>query len=142
MVRLSLTQINDWEDSKVVEWNKEPGRITLVPYSDKQTALSFDRCKSSWFKLLNDTWKFKWSPNPASAPKDFYRTDFDVDGWDDIPVPSNWQIVGYGRPIYTNIQYPFTPDPPRVPKDQNEVGSYRYDFIVPEDWTSKQELMK
>ncbi len=82
------------------------------------------------------------STGPRTRPSgrsDFYRPDFDVSSWDLIPVPANWQLHGYGYPIYTNVRYPWgDPDPPRVPHDFNPVGSYRRTFTVPEDWDGRQ----
>ena len=98
------------------------------------------RDASPWFVSLNGQWRFNWSENPASNGRsDFYRPDFDVSVWDHIPVPSNWQLHGYG---YSDLhQYPLPlgdPDPPRVPHDFNPVGSYRRTFTVPEDWNGRQ----
>ena len=83
---------------------------------------------------LSGEWAFKWSASPGERPVDFYRTDFEVSGWDRIPVPSNWQMEGYGIPIYTNVKYPFPKDDFRAPQDWNPVGSYRRTFTVPEGW--------
>ncbi|HOT93209.1 MAG TPA: glycoside hydrolase family 2 TIM barrel-domain containing protein [Anaerolineae bacterium] len=131
--------INDWENPQVVGRNKEPAHATLLPYQDAQSALAGDRQAGANFKLLNGHWQFKWAPNPASAPEDFYVEPFDGDGWDTIAVPGNWQLQGYDVPMYTNVQYPFPPDNmPEVPKDKNPVGSYRTTFIVPDAWTGKQ----
>ena len=87
---------------------------------------------------LNGPWKFHWVSDPADRPPDFFRADFDDGSWDEIPVPSNWELLGYGIPIYTNIPYPFPPDPPRVPDHWNPVGSYRRSFTVPDDWAGMQ----
>ncbi|MFG0289455.1 MAG: glycoside hydrolase family 2 TIM barrel-domain containing protein, partial [Rhodopirellula sp. JB044] len=97
---------------------------------------------------LNGDWKFNWSKDPSERPQDFFQNDFDVSGWDDIPVPSNWQLQGYGVPLYTNMKYPFHVDPPRVmgkpPKhftnysQRNPVGSYRREFNVPESWDGRK----
>jgi len=131
--------INDWENPQMVGQNKEPAHATLLPYPDAHSALSGDRNACANFKLLNGDWQFKWAPNPASAPEDIHVEPFDDDGWDTIIVPSNWQMQGYGVPMYTNVQYPFPPDNmPEVPKDNNPVGSYRTTFTVPEAWDGKQ----
>ena len=80
---------------------------------------------------LNGVWKFNYSLTVAEAPVDFANEDFDVSAWDDLVVPSCWQMHGYGRPHYTNVQYPFPVDPPRVPTE-NPTGSYRRDVILSE----------
>ena len=72
---------------------------------------------------------------------DFYKPTFDVSGWDDIRVPANWQEFGYGRPIYTNIRYPFPPDPPHIPHDYNPVGSYRRVFEIPASWDGREVFL-
>ena len=138
MTKKDVKYVPDWENPKVVERNKELAHATLVPYADVKTALAGERSKSPWFLLLNGDWKFSLAPNPELAPKDFYKEDFDVEGWDTIPVPINWQMLGYDKPIYTNIQYPFPADPPRVPHDYNPVGSYRKNFQIPDAWKERQ----
>ena len=102
-----------------------------------------DRMASTYCKLLNGTWRFDYYPNPASVVGGFEAIDYDDSGWDDIPVPSNWQMMGdvlhgkpkYDVPQYTNVTYPFPIDRlPGVPEDDNPVGLYRTTFTVPEDW--------
>ena len=133
--------IPDWENPKVFERNKEPPHATLVPYSDEKTALSAERGKSPWFMLLNGNWKFSLAPNPKLVPKDFCEAGFDASEWDTINVPSNWQMLGYDKPIYTNVQYPFHPDPPRVPREDNPTGLYRRNFTVPDAWRERQVFL-
>ena len=130
--------LNDWENPRIVGRNKEPGHVPLVPYVDEPAALKGDRTASPHLKLLNGEWKFKYAPNPASAPAKFYDPGYDVSGWDTIAVPGNWQLQGYDRPIYTNVQYPFPADDlPRVPEDDNPTGSYRRTFTIPEEWDGR-----
>ena len=99
--------IPDWENPKVVDRNKEPAHATLIPYADEESALLGDRGRSPWFSLLNGEWKFHIVRNPDSSPKGFYEEGFDETGWDAIQVPSSWQMLGYDKPIYTNVRYPF-----------------------------------
>jgi len=129
----------DWENPRMIGRNKEPARATAIPFADVETALAKDPAASPWVKSLNGSWRFHWSENPASRPVNFFEPDFDVGGWDEIPVPANWQLHGYGYPIYTNVRYPWgEPDPPRVPHDFNPVGSYRRSFTVPDGWDGRQ----
>ncbi len=129
----------DWENPQMIGRNKEHARATSVAFADSATALAMDPTASPWYQSLNGDWSFHWSPNPAQRPQDFYLPDFDVSTWDSIPVPANWQLHGYGYPIYTNIRYAWgDPDPPRVPHDFNPVGSYRRSFSVPDDWSDRQ----
>ena len=129
----------DWENPQMIGRNKEAPRATAIPFVDAASALARDSSASPWHESLNGDWNFHWSPNPALRPKDFFHTDFDVGSWKTIPVPANWQLHGYGYPIYTNIRYAWgDPDPPRVPHGLNPVGSYRRTFTVPEDWDGRQ----
>ncbi len=133
--------IPDWENPAVVGRNKEPAHATYTLYPTVESALAGDRWASPFVKSLNGTWKFNWVRKPADRPADFYTPDYDVSDWDDIPVPSNWEILGYDVPIYTDVAYPFRPDPPHVPQDYNPVGSYRTTFTVPEDWNDRQVFL-
>ena len=121
--------------------NKEPARATFYPFADREDALSRDPGRSPFVQSLNGTWKFHWVSDPADRPADFFRAGFDDTAWDEIPVPSNWEVLGYGIPIYTNIPYPFPADPPFVPRDWNPVGSYRRTFEVLESWTGMQVFL-
>ncbi|HLR31311.1 MAG TPA: glycoside hydrolase family 2 TIM barrel-domain containing protein, partial [Fodinibius sp.] len=140
---------HDWENEQVIGINKEPAHVTTIPYPDVKTALSTDRRKDSpFYKSLNGQWKFKWSAKPSERPKKFYKPSFHVSGWDEIKVPSSWQPLGYGVPIYSNHPYPFKNDPPSVTstppenytafKLRNPVGSYRTEFSVPADWDGRE----
>ncbi|MDD4269680.1 MAG: glycoside hydrolase family 2 TIM barrel-domain containing protein [Thermoguttaceae bacterium] len=142
----------DWEDEQVIGENKEPARATSFFFPDGQAAANAPPEESPWLQSLDGKWKFHWAPDPASRPLDFYKTDFDVSRWDEIPVPSNWQVHGYGVPLYTNITYPFKKDPPRVTGEpsreftshgqRNPVGSYRRTFTVPEGWSGRQVFLQ
>ena len=121
-------QPHDWENSEVIGINKEHYHTTLGLPSEER-----------WIPL-DGMWKFHWSPNPQERPADFHMTDYDASGWDSIMVPGNWQMQGYGIPIYTNQTYPFKPDAPYVthepPRDffsyenRNPVGSYLTSFEI------------
>ncbi|MHC4682366.1 MAG: glycoside hydrolase family 2 TIM barrel-domain containing protein, partial [Planctomycetota bacterium] len=128
----------DWENPEVVGINKEPGHCTLVPYRDTREALAGDRKASPFYKSLNGTWQFHWVRKPADRPADFYKPEYDVSGWAEIPVPANWQLHGYGIPIYLNVPYPFPPNPPYIPHDYNPVGSYRRAFTLGDTWKDRQ----
>ncbi len=128
----------DWENPDVVGINKEPGHCTLVPYSDIETAIKAERNASRFYKSLNGNWKFHWVRKPADRPRDFYKPEYNVSTWDEIPVPSNWQMHGYGIPIYLNVPYPFPPNPPYIPHDYNPVSSYRKGFTISEEWKDRQ----
>ncbi|GAB4513023.1 MAG: hypothetical protein Kow0047_24540 [Anaerolineae bacterium] len=136
---MPFESLPDWENPQVFERNKEPAHVPLAPYTDIAQALACDRYASPYVQLLNGEWRFHLAPYPAAAPERFFDPDFDVSGWDTIPVPSNWQMQGYDKPIYTNVQYPFPPDDlPRVPEDDNPTGCYRRTFTVPESWAGRR----
>ncbi len=139
----------DWENPTVFGIGKEPPCAAALVYQDSASAL---QGTSPSLQSLNGSWKFHWSPNPDSRPKDFYGLGYDDTGWERIPVPSNWQMHGYGIPLYVNVTYPFKKDPPRVmgePPEQytsfkwrNQVGSYRTTFAVPNEWKDRQIFLQ
>ena len=116
----------DWENPRVFERNRMPGHVPLFPYADFARAQERDKV-SPWCKLLNGTWEFLLVDAPELAPEGFFQPEFNTDSWHEIRVPGNWQLQGFDRPIYTNVQYPFTPDWPKVPKE-NPTGLYRRTF--------------
>lgn len=128
--------------------NKEPAHATLMPYASLKEALVTKRDASPYSRSLNGIWKFNWVSWPQARPVDFYKSTFDVSSWKEIPVPSNWQLLGYGTPYYRNLGYTFKKNFPKVmstpPKnftayeERNPVGSYRRDFDVPSDWKGRQ----
>lgn len=127
----------EWQNQHILARNREPAHATLIPYADASTAQSFERGLSPYFKLLNGQWKFYYAPYPEACPKGFEDPAYNVESWDSIPVPSNWQMLGYDKPNYTNVAYPYPVDPPYVP-DDNPIGLYRRDFAIPSDWQDKQ----
>ncbi|TAJ12856.1 DUF4981 domain-containing protein [Marinilabiliaceae bacterium JC017] len=134
-------QKNDWENQKVFSVNKEAPHAAFYSYADEAMAIKNNRESSPYFQLLNGTWKFNWVKTPAERPVHFYKESYDVAGWDDIKVPANWEVEGYGIPIYVNTTYPFAmqnPQPPTIPHDWNPVGSYRRSFDIPTDWDGRQ----
>jgi len=128
----------DWENPVMIGMNKEPAHTTLMPYATIDTALKCDREASQFYKSLNGQWKFNWVDRPAKRPVDFYKPAYNDRRWKTIPVPSNWQLHGYGIPIYVNVRYPFKSNPPYIPHDNNPVGSYRHTFSVPNDWDGRE----
>lgn len=101
-----------------------------------------------FYRDLNGLWKFHWVPTPQQRPRDFFRPDFDDSGWPTLPVPSVWELQGYGTPIYSNVRYPYPRNPPyimtEVPEEytafteRNPVGSYRREFTLPPDWAGRE----
>lgn len=130
----------DWENPNIIEQNKLKPHSTYIPYNNIEQALKFDRKLSPNFLLLSGTWKFNYAENPSKRPVDFYKSDYNVSNWDNIKVPGNWELQGYGTPMYLDEEYPFPPNPPFVP-EENPVGSYKRKFEVPENWTGKKIIL-
>ncbi len=125
-----------YEDPLVNSINRDPSRATAYSYATINEALQNDRSKNSRFMSLNGEWDFAFATKPGDEPQDFYKSK--VSGWKKIPVPSNWEMQGYDKPIYKSAVYPFRPvNPPYVPKDYNGVGCYQKSFTVPADWKNK-----
>ncbi len=133
----------DWENPAVFQRNREPPHATYVPFADRSTALARDPTASPFYQSLSGTWKFHWSATPEDRPARFFEADFDTGGWDDLPVPSNWQLHGYGVPIYVDAGLPFrdATEPPRIPHTENPVGSYRRTFTLPTDWQDRRVFL-
>jgi len=136
-------QPRDWENPAVLGINKLPYHATL------QLPSKWKECKE--IVSLDGQWKFHWSKDPESRPADFYREDYDVSGWNNIKVPGNWQLQGFGKPIYVNMQYPFHRDRPNVTgepaKDwyaydhRNPVGSYVTFVDITKEMLSKNLIL-
>jgi beta-galactosidase len=132
----------EWENPQIFEINREPAHAHFIPFESKKLAAQDVSEKSKYFQSLNGTWKFKYSKNPNSRPKNFFKPGTDLSGWDDIIVPGNWEMQGYGTPIYLDEEYPFPPNPPFVPHNYNAVGSYSRTFLIPEYWDDRQIFLK
>ncbi|GAA3577611.1 glycoside hydrolase family 2 TIM barrel-domain containing protein [Snuella lapsa] len=129
------------ENPDVIEKNKLPARASFFAFDSEALAVENDITKSENYLLLNGVWKFNWSKNPDLRPQDFYKKGYDTSGWDDIKVPANWEVEGFGIPIYTNTEYPFNPtnpNPPDIPDGYNPVGSYKRSFNLPANWEDKE----
>ncbi len=128
----------DWQNPKVIGINKLEPHALFFPFESKEKALKCKIKDSEYYQSLNGTWKFNWVKVLELRPNEFYKNDYDVSNWADIKVPGHWDLQGFDTPIYTDEEYPFTPDPPNVPKDFNPVGSYKRDFTISNDWADRQ----
>ena len=135
---LSSSEGQDWENPKVLGINKEPARAALMVFLNSKTALNSPQQGSPFYKSLNGSWRFNWVEKPADRPVQFYKASYDVSQWDKISVPGNWQLQGYGIPIYLNQPYPFKKNPPYIQSDYNPVGSFRTAFTVAEAWKGRE----
>ncbi|HEY1717859.1 MAG TPA: glycoside hydrolase family 2 TIM barrel-domain containing protein, partial [Verrucomicrobiae bacterium] len=138
----------DWENEQVLHINTEPPRATFVPFATVEQALNGDFTNSPFYFSLNGEWKFNWVRNPDERPTNFFETNFDDSTWTNIVVPSNWEMRGFGTPIYLGSGYPFKIDPPRVTDEpptnwtafaaRDPVGSYRKTFELPQNWDGRR----
>ncbi len=119
-----------WENPKIHRINTESPRSNFYHFSNSRDALENDPFKSTNYLLLNGKWKFHWVRKPEDRPVKFYEEDYDDTNWDEIDVPANWELKGYGVPIYTDVEYPFPSNPPYIPHDYNPVGSYKKEFYL------------
>ncbi len=141
-----------WENPKISSQHTEPPHATIWPYATEKQAIAADRSTSTMMKSLNGTWKFKWLKTPKLVPATFSDPATNDAEWDNLPVPSNWQVVGaregrvgrdlgYDRPIFTNIKHPFPANPPLIQTDTNAVGLYRTKFTVPANWSDRETFI-
>ena len=128
-----------WYNHYVNGVNRLPARATSYSFDDEAKALDGNR-EASRMVSLNGTWKFKFVEDVPQAPLDFFNEGYDVTAWDDIKVPSCWEMQGYGYPIYTNTQYPFPYRPPYICRD-NPVGSYVRTFTAPQEWKGGRVIL-
>ena len=137
-IQPSAQTVHDWENHHVLQINREPARAAFTPFHVQKGDCSI---------CLDGTWKFRWTPVPDERIVEFYQTDFNDKDRVGFPVPANWEVNGYGTPIYVSAGYPFKIDPPRVMgepkvdyttyKERNPVGQYRRSFQLPAGWEAR-----
>ena len=132
-------QVPHWENPEVFAVNKLPARASLVPYPTTEEAAA--RGESSLVMDISGDWRFSWSPRPADAPEGFEAVEYDDAAWGVMPVPGNWEVNGYGVPIYTNVNYPFPLNPPHIPAEDNPTGCYRHSFELPDAWSGRRVIL-
>ena len=129
----------EWENPEIFQINREEPTATFYSYKSSSDALVNDDWKnSSYYKSLNGEWHFNYSNDIKSRPKKFYANNYDFSNWDLLEIPSNWELKGYGIPFYTNIKYMFPANPPFIPHDQNNNGSFIKLFDIPAEWLGKE----
>ena len=131
----------EWQDPEINAINRAPMHANFFAYENAEMAAKAVKEDSKNFMSLNGTWKFFWVRNADARPTDFWKTGFNDKGWDNLQVPGVWETHGYGDPIYINVGYGwrsrFENNPPYVPTEENHVGSYRREIMVPADWKGK-----
>lgn len=136
-------QQHDWENQYVLQKNRMPARAAFMPFINDKGDMQLS---------LNGEWKFNWTKTPDEQPQDFFNTSFDDSGWKTFPVPGDWEINGFGTPIYSSSGYTFKIDPPFVMKEpkksytayveRNPTGCYRRTFSVPTEWKGKEVFVR
>lgn len=127
-------KIPHWENPEVFNIGQAKPHANYIPFKSFEEAIHNQAWESSFFLSLNGEWDFSWSKSPDTRPSEFYHNNYETDAWDKIDVPSNWELQGYGTPIYVNDRYPFPKNPPYIPNDNNPVGCYKKKFDIPNDW--------
>lgn len=147
LAALSLTAVqaqnfNEWKDPEVNAVNRSPMHANYFAYASANEAKTEVKEDSKNFMTLNGTWKFNWVKDADSRPTDFFQTNFNDKGWDNMQVPGMWERNGYGDLIYVNAGYAwrnqYQNNPPIVPTTNNHVGSYRKEIVIPADWKGKE----
>ena len=123
-------KMRSYEDLNQIQINREPQRSYYIPYDTLEKALEGKKETSDFYQLLNGEWDFAYFERDIDVPEV-------ITEWDKIPVPSNWQMHGYDRPYYTNVNYPYPVDPPFVP-DDNPCGVYSRSFTIDKQWKDKE----
>ena len=131
----------EWRNPEINAVNRAPMHTNYFAFENADAAKKADKRQSTNYVTLNGTWKFNWVKDADSRPTDFWKTGFNDKGWDDLQVPAVWELNGYGDPIYVNVGYAwrnqFQNNPPEVPTENNHVGSYRREIVVPASWKGK-----
>lgn len=140
LCKISFANENKIENSKLISENKLKAHATLYSFGNLEDAKKGDRDKSEYIQMLNGIWKFHYAENDQKTLGEFYKKQYNATEWDDIKVPSCWEMKGYGTPIYTNVVYPFPVNPPYIERE-NPVGSYIKEFSIPEGWTKQDVIL-
>lgn len=131
----------EWRNPEINAVNRAPMHTNYFAFENADAAKKAVKEQSTNYMTLNGTWKFNWVKDADSRPTDFWKTSFNDKGWDDLQVPAVWELNGYGDPIYVNVGYAwrnqFKNNPPEVPTENNHVGSYRREIVVPASWSGK-----
>ncbi len=131
----------EWQRLDVLSVNTEKPRASFYYFNSETAALEGDFQNSGNYKSLNGTWKFNFAKVPEKRPEDFYKSNYDVNNWDEIEVPGDWQMQGYDFPLYVSAGFTFDINPPFVDSTYNPVGSYKRNFSLPSDWEEKEVFL-
>ena len=138
LINVKAQEIADWwNDVSVCAVNKVTPRTNVIPYQDENGISNLEYRQSPYYQCLNGNWKFNWVEKPADKPQGFYAENYDVTSWGVIPVPGNWELNGYGVPVYVNQKNEFPSNQPYAPTEYNPVGCYVHEFNVPSEWKGR-----
>lgn len=141
IINANAQTFDEWQNPEVNAVNRTFMHTNYFAYESEETALLGHKEKSVNYMSLNGLWKFNWVKDATSRPVDFWKTDFNDKGWQELKVPGVWELNGYGVPIYVNHGYAwrnqFQNNPPQLPVENNHIGSYRREFIIPTSWKGK-----
>jgi beta-galactosidase len=158
--KLTAQTYEEWDNVSITNLNRESAHTLEIPVADESQTFENAMETSPYFKSLNGVWKFNWARDVSQCPSNFFEDNYNVSGWDNIDVPSTWQVYGvrhnksWDKPLYVNVSYPFTytssysvmanrPDYFTYNNQmKNPVGSYRRDFTVPEDWDGRDVYVR
>ncbi|MCV9387894.1 glycoside hydrolase family 2 TIM barrel-domain containing protein [Reichenbachiella ulvae] len=129
------------EDPTVPSVSALDPRATFFQYQSETLATHSNKEEDKNYLSLNGVWNFYWAENPDKIPQGFYSKGYSTQGWQSIEVPSDWQMKGFGVPIYTNVKYPFEKNPPYIQKHYNPVGSYKKKFELPKEWKNRKVIL-
>ena len=135
---LAVAQTPDWENPEVFAINKEETRATSIPYPTEDLAVVNDYKSSPYYFSLDGTWKFHWVPRVADVPEGFFKEDYNISNWVDMPVPGNWEFHGFGIPMYVNNGFGFRARPPLTDRENTPAGAYRREFNIPDNWDGRR----
>lgn len=141
-VKFTEKEPRDWENPEMFNQNRAYPHATMISFDNEASALEGIRSKSTNYISLDGIWKFHFVKTPDQRPCWFFKDDYDTHDWDNIEVPSNWQMKGYDVPIYVNITYPFKNNPPYIEHSFNPVGSYKRTFRIPSGWDGKEIFLQ
>ncbi|MDR0505290.1 MAG: discoidin domain-containing protein [Dysgonamonadaceae bacterium] len=160
-VSLNAFSQNEWDNVNITHLNREEARTIAIPYQNESQLQNTNMEDSPYYMSLNGIWKFKWAPDPSQKPENFYEISYNVGNWDEIEVPSVWQMYGvrnnknWDKPLYVNTSYPFTYNSSTYsvmenrPSDwtynnsmKNPVGSYRREFTLPANWDGRDVFIR
>ncbi|HAF35884.1 MAG TPA: beta-galactosidase [Sphingobacterium sp.] len=135
-----------WLDETITEENRLPMHTDVMTFPNTSQSFNSDWRESSAYLSLNGPWKFKWADSPSKLPANFESLTYDDHLWANFQVPANWELNGYGFPMYTTSGFEFTyligkPNPPIVPMDFNPTAVYRREVVIPEDWQGKPIIL-